>query len=137
MAAKIRLQIERVNDNLVKGISERIGDVAFAAYSAIIIASPHDTGHFRQNWQIGVNQRPTGIVEGTDKAGQRKIREANSVFANYEFGDKSRPNVIVFSNNVPYALRLNEGHSKQAASGFVQRALRAGIKAVNAGGKII
>lgn len=137
MASPIRVQITRVNDNLVRGISQRIGEAAFASYQAIITASPEDTGHFRQNWQVGINERKTAELPGTDKGGQQNIQRNTKLFANYEMGDQRSGNKIIFSNNVPYALRLNNGWSQQAASGFVQRALRAGIKAVNASGKIL
>lgn len=136
MAQNIRLQIKNVQKDLVKGISQQIGEAAFAAYSAIIIASPVDTGHFRHNWQVGLNSRPAGIKEGTDRSGQKNISQNRSGFANYQMGTGTRANIIFFTNNVPYALKLNEGHSQQAPSGFVQRALRAGINAIGTTGKI-
>jgi len=136
MAQNIRLQIEKVQKDLVKGISQQIGELAFASYSAIIIASPVDTGHFRHNWQVGLNSRPDGTLEGADKTGQKNISQNRSAFANYQLGTGARANSIFFTNNVPYALRLNEGHSQQAPSGFVQRALRAGLKALDTTGKI-
>ncbi len=136
MAQKITLQIKRVDATMVEGISRKVAETAFAAFSAIIIASPHDTGHFRQNWQVSLNERKTNELEGTDKSGQNTIRKGQPVFANYEMSRGESANKIIFSNNVPYAKRLNEGHSKQAASGYVQRALRAGIKALGTSGKI-
>lgn len=136
MAAKIRLQIKKVNATMVQGISRKVGESAFAAFSAIVIASPVLTGHFRNNWQVSLNERKTSILEGTDKSGQNTIRKNQPVFANYKMGRGESASKIIFSNNVPYAIRLNEGHSKQAPSGFVQRALRAGIKALGTSGKI-
>ena len=136
MAQKITLQIKKVNATMVEGISRKVGETAFAAFSAIIIASPHDTGHFKQNWQVSLNERKTNELEGTDKSGQNTIRKGQPVFANYEISRGESANKIFISNNVPYALRLNEGHSKKAASGFVQRALRAAIKALGTSGKI-
>jgi hypothetical protein len=135
MAQRIRLQIKKVQGDLVKGIERIIGEGAFASFSAIVLASPVDTGHFRNNWQVGINERKLGILEGVDKSGGPTIQKNESVFANYEMG-KGQGNKIIFSNNVAYALRLNQGHSGQAASGFVQKALRAGIKALGVSGKI-
>ena len=138
MARKISLQIKRINNTLVENVSKRIGEMAFAGFSAIVIASPVDTGHFRHNWQPAIGERKIDELEGVDKSGQQTIAKSKALFASYEMGTDPQSNKIIFSNNVPYALRLNEGHSPdQAPAGFVQRALRAAIKALDIGGKVI
>lgn len=138
MARKISLQIKRINNTLVEGVSKRIGEMAFAGFSAIVIASPVDTGHFRHNWQPSIGVRKTNELEGFDKPGQITIAKSKPLFASYEMGTEPGTSKIIFSNNVPYALRLNEGHSPdQAPAGFVQKALRAAIKALDIGGKVI
>ena len=133
MAENIRVQIKRIQKGLVEGISERVGEAAFSAFSSIVIASPVAIGTFRFNWQVALDSPKKTLLNGADKSGQQTINKAKAFFATYEMETGGRTNKIFFSNNVPYAIRLNEGHSKQAPSGFVQKALRAGLK--NAGGQ--
>jgi hypothetical protein len=136
MANNIRLQIKRVTNDLNKGISQRVGEVAFAGFSAILIDSPVLSGHFRNNWQVSINDRKTDELAGFDKSGSEAAARARPVIANYEMGIGSKVNIIIFSNNVPYAKGLNEGRAIKKPAGFVQRALRAGVKAVGASGNI-
>ena len=137
MAENIRTQIKRVKKGLVEGISERIGELAFAAFSEIVIASPVAIGTFRFNWQVAILNVPKkSILIGADKSGQQTINKAKKLFANYELETGARINKIFFSDNVPYAKRLNDGHSKLAPKGFVQKAIRAGVRNVGGQGNI-
>ena len=136
MATPIRVQIARVKKGLVEGISELVGQAAFSAFSSIVIASPVDTGHFRNNWQVGINERPSGIREGGSSSAGEVIGRVKVIFDTYELGSRVGSNKIIFTNNVAYATRLNEGHSMQAKSGFVEKGLRAGLKNLGASGKI-
>jgi len=70
-------------------------------------------GSFRANWQASINSRETGTVESTNAtAANASIASAVS---NAKLGD-----TIYFTNNLPYALRLEQGWSTQAPSGWVK-----------------
>lgn len=136
MPPPIRVQIANIKAGLNTGVSGLVADAAFASFSAIVFASPVLTGRFRGNWQVSINDRKSGETGSNDKAGQSTVAAANQFFANYQMGEGTKANIIVFTNNVPYAVRLNEGHSGQAKAGFVEKGLRAGLKAVGGKGNI-
>lgn len=136
----IRFQINRVLENLNDAVDARIGEAALSSFSSIVIASPVKTGTFRGNWQVSLNDPIVGVVldEQDLSGGSQTINKYRHLFDNYRLGKSGEASKIWFSNNMQYAKRLNEGHSKQARpAGFVQRGLRAGLDNVNAGGRLL
>lgn len=84
--------------------------------------TPVDTGWARANWWPNISQPyradvgSTGSVAGalaTSESGKTKVAVSYKLSMGPVFA----------SNNVPYILRLNDGYSKQAPTGFVQRAI--------------
>ncbi|WP_163998676.1 HK97 gp10 family phage protein [Pyxidicoccus caerfyrddinensis] len=91
---------------------------ALGVLANVVTASPVDTGRFRGNWQVGVGGRPSGEVEGADKDGAATLAAAKSVLDGAEVGD-----TVYLTNNLPYARRLEFGHSQQAPRGMVRTTL--------------
>ena len=75
-------------------------------------------GWFKANWRIifGVNH---------DQPVQQDVRSNKSALALRGF-KLGAPMLIV--NNAPYAQRLAEGHSSQAPIGWVEAALKSGVR---------
>lgn len=71
-------------------------------------------GHFRANWQLGVDVRPASELPGIDTTGD-KTRAA--VVA--EVPKEAAGRVFWLVNNTPYANRIEQGHSRQAPTGLV------------------
>lgn len=71
-------------------------------------------GHFRANWQLGVNVVPRSEKPGVDRNGTVALP---AIVANIP--DQAAGNVYYLANNVPYARRLEYGWSRQAPSGLV------------------
>ena len=89
--------------------------VSFKLFSAVIKASPVDTGRFRMNWQAAGAVAPSGVIDGTDKGGAAAIGDAASyIFAASDW------NEFTLTNNLPYAERLEYGWSNQAPQGMVR-----------------
>ena len=89
--------------------------VSFKLFSAVIKASPVDTGRFRMNWQTAGAVAPSGVIDGTDKGGAAAIGDAASyIFAASDW------NEFTLTNNLPYAERLEYGWSNQAPQGLVR-----------------
>jgi len=63
-------------------------------------------GHFRGNWQLGVDSMPTGIVEGIDPSGSATLSKAHAAIP-----IKAAGHVFYYANNLPYAQALEDGHS--------------------------
>lgn len=71
-------------------------------------------GHFRGNWQLGVDQRLTAEFPGIDPDGAQT--QARIVAA---IPDEASGRVYNLSNNAPYSMRLEMGWSRQAPAGVV------------------
>lgn len=86
--------------------------VSFKLFSAVIKASPVDTGRFRMNWQTAGAVAPSGVIDGTDKGGAAAIGDAASyIFAASDW------NEFTLTNNLPYAEVIEFGGYK-AMFGF-------------------
>lgn len=71
-------------------------------------------GRFRNNWYVSIGTKSNEINQLPDKNGAGSLSRIASVSAQAEAG-----HVIYFSNNLPYAYKIEVGHSKQAPSGVV------------------
>lgn len=102
--------------------------VSLKLFSAIIKASPVDTGRFRMNWQAASGNAPVlGVKAGVDKTGAKAISQMANIVRQdpywYEF---------TLTNNLPYAPVIEYGgypgdgpntiggFSKQAPQGVVR-----------------
>lgn len=73
-------------------------------------------GRFRGNWQVGLDAQPDGETGRIDKSGNMTMAVGNYMLEQFKVGTKA----IYFTNNVPYAYRLEFGHSSQAPNGMVR-----------------
>lgn len=81
----------------------------------IVMRSPVDTGLFRGNWQVGIGRKPRGVLTHLDRDGAETIARLSGTIQTVRAGQK-----LFFTNNLPYALALEYGHSKQAPAGMVR-----------------
>ena len=89
--------------------------VSLKLFSAIIKASPVDTGRFRGNWQTTGVTPATGLIAGVDPTGGKAVNSAATFITNAPGWD-----TFTLTNNLPYAERLEYGWSKQAPVGMVR-----------------
>lgn len=101
--------------------------VALKLFSAIIKASPVDTGRFRMNWQAAGATPRSGLVAGEDKTGASAIASAETFITNTQAWEE-----FTLANNLPYANVIEfggypgsgpntvGGFSKQAPQGVVR-----------------
>lgn len=96
--------------------------------------TPVDTGWARANWvpNIGTPERDTvGTREQAEAAGgnfRSAVPEQGLAVVAASYRLQQGP--VYVSNNVPYIENLNAGSSKQAPSGFVQKAIRRAVSQV-------
>lgn len=100
----------------INTISRRL---ALDIFSRVVLASPVDTGRFRGNWQMDVGRFTDEELDVADKSGAITISRELAKLR----GSSSPFTIITIQNNLPYAGRLNDGHSKQAPAGFVEAAI--------------
>ena len=71
-------------------------------------------GRFRGNWQYGDNEIPSGQLDTIDPSGAETI---SIVASSVKINASGKLHYLI--NNLPYALRLEDGWSRQAPSGMV------------------
>lgn len=109
---------KRVEDNS----DELVRKVAVAINTTVILATPVDTGRARSNWQIGIGYAPLSTKISYGPNSERSVIQANnSIIKSY--GTANKGQYIHITNNLPYIVPLNNGHSAQAPAGFVERAV--------------
>ena len=114
-------------------LAEDIGETAFAILRNLIIRSPvgdpttwqnPEGGHFRRNWLISVRAADSSTTEGAGASAAVPLAEGRAKIIAFK---ASRALRIIIQNNVPYANRLALGHSTQAALGWIDESIDAGL----------
>lgn len=98
---------------------KRIKETSINLYNHIIALSPVDTGRFRANNLISFDKPVYTATDDTDYA--KKQGEVQMTILGMPKGTKK----VYIQNNLPYAERLENGHSKQAATGIYRVAFTA------------
>lgn len=124
---------DEVMAELVDATEELVKKIAVNATSELVIDTPRDTSWARSNWIPNIGSP----AQGTDGTAEQAA-EGNVHFGRQQTGIADiitsyniKKGAVFISNNVPYVLKLNEGTSDQAPSGFIQIAILNAIKQVN------
>jgi hypothetical protein len=72
-------------------------------------------GRFRANWDYGLDSAPGAQYDVTDKTPATSMNRVEGGLK----GAKMAGHVHYIANNLPYAQRLEDGHSRQAPNGMV------------------
>lgn len=81
-------------------------------FSTLVLKSPVDTGRFRANWNFSIGRADYAVTPSTNQA--RGSAEAAKALQH------PSGSVVMMSNGLPYARRLEHGYSKQAPYGMVR-----------------
>jgi len=120
----------------LKGYSKTVGansvntvrKAAKAVLERVVRYTPVKTGAARSNWLVRLDRSPTHTVLPIDKTGDGAIAKGNAKIDNYRFTEHRG---IFIKNNLPYIEDLNNGSSKQAPAGFVEKAMASGRRKVS------
>lgn len=96
-------------------IDEVFRSVVIEIGTSVVILSPVDTGRFKGNWQLTIDQPSLQSLDRYDKAGHETIAELVAQANQLEAGQ-----VAYIVNNLIYGVPLEYGHSDQAPAGMVQ-----------------
>ena len=131
-----------LDDMMEKDVREFAGmavrRVALAVDRALVMSTPvgnpdlwkrpapkgYVGGRARANWIPTLGTPAMTEVDRRDKSGAATIALLTPITAKFRIGDGT----IWLSSNIPYINRLNEGHSTQAPSGFVEMAIEQGLR---------
>ena len=109
-----------ISDELEDYSRDALESVALDFLRKVVLASPRDKGTFQANWVVGVNDIDSGIYPQRSNA-NNAINRGGAVIKKLTYSPNMTINV---SNNLPYAVRLNNGYSDQAPKFFVEIAAR-------------
>lgn len=82
--------------------------------SRIVMGTPVDEGRARANWFPSLNAPSSAITDDVDTMGEVAVASAQRIASAAKLGD-----VAWMTNNLPYILKLENGHSTQAPAGMV------------------
>lgn len=109
------LDVSKFVEKAKKNPEKVMRQVSIKLFSAIIKASPVDTGRFRMNWMASGGTPSSGTTGATDKSGNTATGDAtNFVLKAADWHE------FTLTNNLPYAQRLEYGWSQQAPQGMVR-----------------
>lgn len=97
--------------------------ITLKLFNSVIMATPVDTGRARGNWHTTTGGPSTAQSAREDKVqvgspGGQAMAEAEQVILNSVFGDS-----LHLTNNLPYILPLEYGHSSQMPAGMVRQSV--------------
>lgn len=111
-----------------RNVDSLMVSTALTIHSTIVLGTPYDTGRARGSWFVEIDKPAEGMLSKDDKSefgfvpsktkAEAKLRQYKNQVS------------IHITNNLPYIVPLNEGHSKQAPIGFVEMAIEAGIRQI-------
>ena len=129
-----RKQVTAIVRGLDRFAERLIVKITLDVTANLIETTPVDTGWARANWVPSVGQRsrrPAQSFPGrTPSAFVQAASAKQSVGQAQTIGYKLERGRVFVSNNVRYITRLNDGYSRKAPAGFVQRAIRKAVTAI-------
>ena len=124
--AQERTQIRAIVRGLERVTERVIIKITTDVTANLIEATPVDLGWARANWVPSLGASVVKDLSGAQRNVQSASSEQSAGLAEV-LGYRLRRGKVFISNNVPYILALNDGHSSQAPAGFIQRAIRKSV----------
>lgn len=95
--------------------------LALDAFRGLIVRSPVDTGRFRGNWHVGLNQPDLRSKAPPESAPRKRAQPTSDEMLEglKTIAQANRYTEVWITNNLPYAVPLERGHSKQAPHGVL------------------
>lgn len=110
--------IRKFNKKFDRGAEQVLRRSVLIIFSSVIKRTPVKTGALRANWQLGINEKPTGTVTSGGKVYGSAIGPVKAGTDGAKIGD-----TLYLVNNLPYAQVIENGSSKQAPHGMVKLAV--------------
>ena len=105
----LRGAVSQLNKDVDKEIEQQLRAKSLKAFADVKLMKPVDTGQARNSWYIGYTER---YLDGKPSSNITIL------------SPKDKPQEIIVTNGVTYIQFLNNGHSKQAPTKFIESAFR-------------
>jgi hypothetical protein len=118
------IKMDKLSVKLGTSVEKVKRATAIAVHQTITVATPVKTGRAKNNWNAELNRpnRTKILGEVFDKSGQIAVTKAKAVINQSNDADS-----IWISNNLDYIVDLNNGSSKKAPAGFVQKGIQTAV----------
>lgn len=120
-AVKVEMRSARVMRGTALDLFGMIVEKTPVGNPSLWISKPpkgYTGGRLRGNWQLSINSPASGTFKAIDKTGVRVNAKAHGNVKVADIGDS-----IWITNNLPYAIEVENGHSTQAPAGMVKTTL--------------
>jgi hypothetical protein len=116
---RFNISLPGVREEVKGRVLARQTKIALELLRGIVNMTPVDTGRAKGNWYVTLGTPATGFDwEKHDIAGGETINDGyQTIQGLQDYG------AIYLTNNLPYIIALEKGHSKQAPAGMVQVSL--------------
>ena len=115
MAGQFVIDLQRFAKRANADVKQAIRKITLEAFKRVILKTPVDTGRARANWSTSTGAPVTFSIVGEDKSGTATLKKAADGVEAWECTGG-----IFLSNNLPYIIPLEYGHSNQAPGGMVR-----------------
>ncbi len=109
-----------IADDLSELVGEVVASTALDCHSLLSLATPKKSGVAQANWNVSIDGSVPSYKSGKTNVGN-SLSEAKSLLGSDRI--LSDDLEVTISNQTPYIVRLNQGHSKQAGAFFVEKAI--------------
>lgn len=120
--ATFDIPIRKLCEKLEGDLESTVRKAAMGVFQSVVLMSPVDTGRFRANWRFGDGAIDTRTSEAADKGYTTGLKAVTTTLT-ANFGSE-----WYFTNSLPYAERLEFGHSQQAPHGMVRLSVKSWTK---------
>lgn len=126
-ARQFKIELSKEWVEKLREVRESIPALGLQGFKRVIEKSPADTGRFIGNWSLTIGEISTATKAQTpaqlagvkvNKAIEQQAAISAGTVAAKGYPDTGFP-AIHIQNNLPYAVPLEDGHSKQAPGGMV------------------
>ena len=116
-------QVDKALGSMEKDAEKLVKGTLLSIFSKTIARTPVESGRLRNNWHTGIGFQNMG-KRNANKGGVNSLNEASKTLKKVKMGD-----VVYFSNNLPYAHRIEYGGFSKAPRGMLRISVaEAGLK---------
>lgn len=117
-------QRQQITGELERFVSKIVIAITLNVVANLVAApseggTPVDTGWARANWVPAIGKPASDVTGSRDQVSTAAQQAGESIVLGYRLA----MGPVYISNNVPYILALNDGHSPQAEPHFIERAI--------------
>lgn len=128
LSAKMHGYSKLIRTNTVK--KKRV--ISLAISSDVTLATPVDEGRARSNWQASVSSPITETIDAYfpgEKGSTAAVNAQAAIDQQQSAVNQAKVEESIFiTNNLPYIIPLNRGHSPLAEPGYIERSVERGIQ---------